>query len=98
MVAAAKRTKTTKPVKDIRIVVLQRGWVYVGEYSAIGDEVMISNARCMRRWGTTGGLAQLATQGPTPATELEAPCEVRCHALAVISTIACVATVWPCYE
>lgn len=40
----------------VRIVIAQRGWVFVGRYSTDGDQVYLDNARVIRRWGTTAGL------------------------------------------
>lgn len=54
-----------------QIVVLDRGWVYVGNVIIEGDLVRIHNARCIRRWGTTKGLGELALTGPTKNTVLD---------------------------
>jgi hypothetical protein len=80
--------------KDIRIVVAQRGWNLVGEYTLAGDEVVLANASVIRRWGTTRGLGQIAADGPTPETRLD-PCgTVRIHKLAVVLTMDCDAGSW----
>ena len=44
---------------DIKIVVLQRGWVYIGRFSRTGNDCKLTNASCIRIWGTTKGLAEL---------------------------------------
>ena len=56
--------------KDIRILVLHRGWVVVGYYSATDSEVTLRQAAVVRRWGTTKGLGEIAAGGPTAATIL----------------------------
>lgn len=72
--------------RDIRIVVLQRGWVVVGEYWANGDARELRRASVIRRWGTTKGLGELVS-GPLSSTVLD-PCgSVRFHALGEIMSI-----------
>lgn len=57
--------------KDIRIVVLPAGWVFVGEWSENGSEVILDNASCIRVWGTTHGVGELAIKGPLKETVLD---------------------------
>lgn len=54
-----------------QIIIAQRGWVFVGDVTRSGDDVTINDAQCIRRWGTTKGLGQLATEGPTRNTVLD---------------------------
>jgi len=77
-----------------QIVVLERGFVYVGDVSREGDIITINNARNIRRWGTTAGLGQLAKQGPQAATKLDDAGVVTAHIGSVIHTIACTSEVW----
>jgi len=72
----------------IKIVVLQRGWIYIGRFSK--DETgtcKLENAYCIRIWGTTKGLQELVN-GVTPKTILD-KCEgvVEFDWLTVIHTI-----------
>ena len=55
---------------DIKIVVLDRGFVFVGNVSFDGDFVVIQNARNIRHWGTTKGLGELVP-GPLPGTKVD---------------------------
>ena len=88
---AKKKTDT----QDIRIVILQRGWVMVGRYSQEGDECRLDGASVIRRWGTTKGLGELAAGGPIERkTILDPAPTVRFHALTVIATIACEESKW----
>ena len=68
------------------IVVLDRGFVYVGKVTVDGDWCMIENARNIRVWGTTKGLGELVN-GPTPNTKLDAVGNIRAPLRAVISII-----------
>ena len=56
---------TGEPVGDpFKIVVLDRGFVYVGR-TVIGEQwVRILDARNIRVWGTSNGLGELALHGP----------------------------------
>ena len=77
-----------------RIVVLHRGNIVVGRYSREGSEVIVRDAAVIRRWGTTCGLGELASEGPLANTVLD-PCGiVRAHELAVVLTIDCEADKW----
>ena len=59
------------------IVVLDKGFVYVGTLITDAKFITIENAKCVRRWGTTKGLGQLATQGPQSNTVLDDACTVK---------------------
>ena len=55
---------------DIRIVILQRGWVYIGRFTRNDNLCQLRNAFCIRTWGTTKGLPELVN-GSTSSTKLE---------------------------
>ncbi len=80
---------------DIRIVILQRGWVFVGYFKRDGDDCKLSKANNIRRYGTTKGLGEIALNGPTEETILD-----KCHGvvefdkLTIIATIACEVSKW----
>lgn len=58
---------------EIKIVVLQRGWVLVGKFEKDGTNCKLHNASVIRNWGTTKGLGEIAKEGPTSSTRLD-PC------------------------
>lgn len=72
----AKKENTFAPT---HIIVVEAGWVLAVETPdyKLESNVVSKNARVIRRWGTTDGLAQLALRGPTNDTQLE-PCSVVC--------------------
>ena len=72
---------------DIKIVVLQRGWIYVGKFEKDGNHCKLHNSYCIRSWGTTKGLQELVN-GITSSTKLD-KCEgiVEFDWLTVIHTI-----------
>jgi hypothetical protein len=73
---------------ETKIAVLDRGFVYVGKVSIKNDIVTITNARNIRRWGTTKGLGELA-DGPTANTVLDQVGTVTAPMRAVIHFIQC---------
>ena len=79
-------TKTV--LQGFAIVVLDRGFVYVGDVSCDSDWCVIRNAKNIRVWGTTKGLGELVG-GPTSKTVLDTVGTVRAPMRAVISVIEC---------
>jgi hypothetical protein len=77
-----------------QIVILDRGFVYVGDVTLDGDWLRIDGAKNVRRWGTTAGLGQLAAEGPQPNTKLDDAGTVRAPLRAVIGLVACEASRW----
>ncbi len=63
--------KEALPIGEKRIIVADRGWVFVGD--CVDNEngsVTIYNAQNIRQWGTSKGLGELAT-GKTSKTVLD---------------------------
>ena len=79
---------------DIKIVVLQRGWVYIGRFERKGNDCKLYNAFCIRTWGTTKGLPELVN-GATSLTILD-KCEgiVEFDWLTVVHTITVKSEAW----
>jgi hypothetical protein len=76
-----------------QIVVLDRGFVYVGDVSVFNDWVLIKNAQNLRIWGTTKGLGELRG-GPLSGTKLDDVGTVRAPLRALISLIDVDAAKW----
>ena len=77
-----------------QIVILDRGFVYVGDVATEGDWLVIRNAKNVRRWGTTKGLGELAKSGPLTNTLLDPAGTVRAPLRAVIGLVECEASSW----
>jgi len=79
---------------DIKIVVLQRGWVYIGRFERNGNDCKLYNSFCIRNWGTTKGLQELVN-GATCSTKLD-KCEgiVEFDWLTVVHTITVNSDKW----
>ena len=80
-------TKPKEINSDIKIVILQRGWILVGEFSRKGSDCKLSNASVIRSWGTTKGLGEIAENGPTSTTKLD-----KCYGVTEFDYLTVVAT------
>lgn len=78
---------------NIKIAVLDRGFVYVGDTKLEGDFLIITGARNIRIWGTTRGLGQLVN-GPLKDTKLDMVGTVRIPLKALISLIDVEQSTW----
>lgn len=90
-------TAVSKPSNesgDWKIVVLQRGWVAVGQYYRNGTECRLENASTIRRWGTTKGLGELALNGPTSDTKLDKSGTISFHLGAEVCRMDCKTSNW----
>ena len=80
---------------DIKILILQRGWVMVGRLERNGSECKLHQASVIRKWGTTKGLGEIAGNGPTKDTVLD-----KCYGvvefdyLTVVASIAVKEELW----
>ena len=72
-------------------MVLQRGWVTVGEVTREGAEFRV-RGRCIRSWSETS-LAALAAEGPAKCT-LEEIATEHVHELTVVKRLDCDAAAW----
>lgn len=71
-----------------KIVVADRGWVFVGDVTANDDgSVTIDNAKNIRVWGTTNGLGQLRN-GPTESTIVDDYGTVMCTPIFTIDVLS----------
>jgi len=85
----------TENTGDIKIVILQRGWVYVGRFERNDNDCKLHNAYVIRKWGTTKGIGELANEGKKADTILD-----KCYGvvefdyLTVVCTITCKESIW----
>lgn len=87
VVFVRKDTIPCAPIKltDKRIIVADRGWVFVGDCEDNEDgTVTITNAKNIRKWGTTNGLGQLVN-GPLTETKADSYGTVRTTPIAQIA-------------
>lgn len=82
---------------DVKIVVLQRGWVVVGRLSIDPldkDQRRLENCAVIRVWGTTRGLGEIAFGGPTSKTVLDKAPAMTFHVLTIVTAIDCDGEKW----
>ena len=89
---------TVQPSGPAKILILQRGWVMVGRLERNGSECKLKNASIIRAWGTTKGLGEIASNGPTNKTILD-PCGglVEFDYLTVVASISVEESKWAKY-
>lgn len=94
--AAAPEKLPSTPVSGsaTKIVICQRGWVFVGKVIKDGSEVVITAAKNVRQWGTTRGLGEIAASGPISKTVMDDYGTVRVHELSIVATIDCNDAKW----
>lgn len=80
---------------DLAIVVVDRGFVYIGYVETRNEMCIIRECRNIRRWGTERGLAQLVNDGPTSESRIDpAMKSVHIPMRAVISIINVEKSAW----
>jgi hypothetical protein len=77
----------------IQIVVLDKGFVYVGRVAKEHDGIMIHNAQNIRYWGTKAGLGELV-KGPLPTTKLDHVGTIEVPAKSIILFIKVEQSAW----
>lgn len=89
------KSQTVEPAGDLKIVILQRGWVMIGRFTRSGSDCKLSQASVIRSWGTTKGIGEIASGGPTSNTRLD-KCGglVEFDYLTVVAMIACEEKSW----
>jgi len=93
----AKETITGEPCceqGEVKIAVLQRGWVFVGRYYKDGTACRLENSSVIRNWGTTQGLGEIASDGPTSNTKLDPAGVVRFNELTAVLIMDCEESKW----
>ena len=78
----------------IQIVVLNRGWIVIGNVKESASKTIIQNAAVIRKWGTTEGLGQLAMQGKQSKTILDACPDITVDTANVVLIMNCEQSKW----
>ena len=71
------------------IVVVQSGWVFVGEPTLVEGMLVLDNDKNIRVWGTKNGLGELALHGKTKDTVLDEYGVIKVPLHAVLARIEC---------
>lgn len=91
-----KRTEAGEPT-PVQIVVADRGFVFVGNTKHDNDGVTITDAKCLRVWGTDSdkpGLGWLALHGPTSRTKADPSGVVRVPLHSLVATFDTDGALW----
>jgi len=83
----------SKKKSDIQIVILQRGWVAVGRFAQSDSDCTLTDAKIIRRWGTTRGIGELI-DGPLKNTVLDPAGTLRFHELTIVARLQVDAVAW----
>jgi hypothetical protein len=80
---------------ELYIVVLQRGWVAIGNREVASNcDYRLLNCAHIRVWGTTRGLGEIAEGGPTTKTILDKCPPIEYHPLMAIMHMRCQGEKW----
>ena len=78
----------------VQILVLNRGWIVVGNVQEVGQKTIVQNASVIRNWGTKNGLGELALNGKLPETRLD-PCpDITVETCNVVLVMNCEQSKW----
>jgi hypothetical protein len=84
-----------KAKQALKIVILDRGWVFIARVSESPGALTLTNAACIRYWGTTKGIGQLALAGPQSGTKIDEAGSVTVPRTALIALIDVDEKKWP---
>jgi hypothetical protein len=79
---------------ELCILILQRGWVVVGNFLKGPEWCELLNASVIRRWGTIKGLGEIALEGPRSDTILDKCGDMDIPHRAIIAVQKCNSEVW----
>lgn len=83
-----REDSVAKTLGPVRIVIADRGWVFVGNCEDHADgSVTITNCRNIRKWGTSKGLGELI-DGPTSSTVADPYGVVKTLPIAMINVVS----------
>lgn len=87
---------------ELFLYVMERGFVLVGRPRPHQPDALfltLDDVAVVRRWGTSAGLGQLATQGPTESSVIDPePDGVEVSRLAIYRRIACNKEAWAAWR
>lgn len=78
----------------IQIVVLNRGWIVVGNVEEKNGKTYIRKPSIIRNWGTKKGLGELAMSGKLPNTVLDECLDIVVDTANVIFVMNCDQSKW----
>ena len=85
---------TEYQASPIQIVVLNKGWVVVGNVEEKNGKTYIRKPSIIRYWGTKKGLGELAMSGKLPNTILDECLDIAVDTANVIFVMNCDQSKW----
>jgi hypothetical protein len=89
---------------NVYIAVLDRGWIFVGhrenspkDSEGVANDWRLTNCYCIRRWGTTKGLGEIAIDGPLEESILDKSNDLFINDKSVIFWMVCDSEIWNKY-
>ena len=91
-----KKTEILAEFKSspIQIVVLNRGWIVVGNVEEKEGKTYIRKPSIIRNWGTKKGLGELAMSGKLPETKLDECLDIVVDTANIIFIMNCDQSKW----
>jgi hypothetical protein len=84
----------TRKSPKLVIAVLDRGWVFIGRVEESPSSITLNHAACIRYWGTTKGIGQLALEGPQSQTKIDEAGTVTVPRHAIVCLLDVVEAKW----
>lgn len=84
-------------MSNIKIVVADRGWVFIGNVFQGKESTLIKNSYVIRRWGTSEGLGELCIKGKLENTVLEKCLDIEIPLKSIIAYFDCDQDKWNKY-
>jgi hypothetical protein len=91
----AKELLAKKATGKLVIAILDRGWVFIGRATEDEFTLTLGEADCIRVWGTTKGIGQLALEGKQASTVLDPAGTVAVPKGSVVALIDARDAAWP---
>lgn len=92
-----KKSEIEYKPSPIQIVVLDRGWIVIGNVEEKEGKTYIKNPSVIRKWGTSNGLGELAIKGKLPNTILDKCLDISVDTANIIFCMDCDKSKWEDY-
>jgi hypothetical protein len=90
--------KNSTTLNPLKIAIVDGGWVFIGRAEQVEGGIKMADTSCIRQWGTTKGIGQLALSGPQKETVLDPAGIIFIPNHALLTMIEVVQQKWSKYE
>ena len=81
-------------MSNIKIEVVDRGWIFIGHTFNSKESTLIKNAYIIRKWGTSEGLGELCIKGKLEDTILDKCLDIEIPSESIIAFFDCDQEKW----